>query len=51
MLEHPVDPPVLAAMVAAVTNREVRAISRKGRDREHFLRDPGIPRGYTPDSL
>ena len=30
MLEHPVDPPVLATKLVAVTIREVRAISRKG---------------------
>ena len=30
MLGHPVDPPVLAMKLMAVTNREVRAISRKG---------------------
>jgi len=29
MLEHPVDPPVLAVKLTAVTIREVRAISRK----------------------
>ena len=30
MLGHPVDAPVLATIVVAVTNQELRAISRKG---------------------
>jgi hypothetical protein len=38
-------PPVLAATSAAVKIREVRAISRKGREGA----DPGILRDHTPD--
>ena len=45
MLEYPVDPPVLVATSAAVTIREVRAISRKGRGK---IRS-GILRDHTPD--
>ena len=38
MLGYPVDPPVLAANLAAVKIREVRAISRK--DRIELMRNP-----------
>ena len=46
MLEHPVDPPLLAVKSTAVTMRAVRAISRKGSTKQsRILRD------YTPDAV
>ena len=45
MLGHPVDAPVLATIVVAVINQELRAISRKGQ-----VKKLGILRDHTPDS-
>ena len=42
MLGYPVDPPVLAVKSTAVTIREVRAISRKGRIGK-WVRNPQRP--------
>ena len=45
MLENPVDPPLLAAITAAVTTREVRKTSRKGSGSRWI---PRILRDHTP---